>query len=245
MPQQPIHTTVDDDLAQIEKDIRQLKIEYEMYFAGGRKRPPADTQWRVDTMIKRYNDRSAEMNSGQRFHLTNLTSTYAKYQEMWRKKLMAKETGSTQRHYGSAARAIEAERARVQSEVQRNVREREALRNPRSAQAGARTRNRNRFRNHANARRRSRSPRRPIARPAPRPESHRSSKGSRKSPRTLRRPGRNPHTKRRRHQQPKPRRLRTLRQKKTEELQRKGGKEIGYSVGIENGKVKLKARIIR
>src|SRR5271155_2650734 len=106
----PAHNTVDDELAQIEKDIRQLKIEYEMYFAGGRKRPPADTQWRVDTMIKRYNDRSAEMNSGQRFHLTNLTSTYAKYQEMWRKKLISKETGSTQRHYGSAAPPLAAAR---------------------------------------------------------------------------------------------------------------------------------------
>jgi len=31
--------------------------------------------------------------------------------------------------------------------------------------------------------------------------------------------------------------------KKTEELQKKGGREVEYSVGIENGKVKLKARV--
>jgi len=40
--------TVDDDLNQIERDIRTLKIEYEQFFGGGRKRPPTDTQWRVD-----------------------------------------------------------------------------------------------------------------------------------------------------------------------------------------------------
>ena len=31
--------TVDEDLNQIERDIRTLKIEYEQFFGGGRKRP--------------------------------------------------------------------------------------------------------------------------------------------------------------------------------------------------------------
>ena len=241
MPQQPIHTSVDDDLAQIEKDIRQLKIEYEMYFAGGRKRPPADTQWRVDTMIKRYNDRSAEMNSGQRFHLTNLTSTYAKYQEMWRKKLMAKETGSTQRHYGSAARAIEAERARVQSEVQRNVREREALRNPRAAQpepeieidsattptpAAA-----------AEARAAQlRDQRRALNLTDPIKEVGKVRELYDVLVETRIRNGEGTNN-------PSLADFERFVKKKTEELQKKGGKEIEYSVGIENGKVKLKARM--
>jgi hypothetical protein len=239
----PAHNTVDDDLAQIEKDIRQLKIEYEMYFAGGRKRPPADTQWRVDTMIKRYNDRSAEMNSGQRFHLTNLTSTYAKYQEMWRKKLIAKETGSTQRHYGSAARAIAAERSRVQSEVQRNVREREALRNPRAAQPapepeieidGAT----------------------PVS-PAAAAEARADELRAQRRALNLTDPVKDIGKVRELYDVLVETRIRNgegtnnpsladferFVKKKTEELQKKGGKEIEYSVGIENGKVKLKARM--
>jgi hypothetical protein len=104
--------TVDDDLSQIERDIRTLKIEYEQYFGGGRPRPPSDTQWRVDTMIRRYNERTAELSFGQRFRLNNIQQTYAKYQDMWRKKLVQKETGAQQHHYGAAAKAIEAERAR-------------------------------------------------------------------------------------------------------------------------------------
>lgn len=236
----PAHTSVDDDLAQIEKDIRQLKIEYEMYFAGGRKRPPADTQWRVDTMIKRYNDRSAEMNSGQRFHLTNLTSTYAKYQEMWRKKLAAKETGSTQRHYGSAARAIEAERARVQAEAQKLMNER-----------------------HARLNRREVSPEPEIeidaVPPAAAAEARAAELREQRRAMNLSDPVREVGKVRELYDVLVETRIRNgegtnnpsladfekFVQKKTEELQRKGGREIGYSVGIENGKVKLKARIIR
>jgi hypothetical protein len=104
--------SIDDDLNQIERDLRTLKIEYEQYFGGGRKRPPADTQWRIETLIKRHSERSGDLNYGQRFRYNNLTQTYAKYQEIWRKKLVQKETGAQQRHFGAAAKAIEAERAR-------------------------------------------------------------------------------------------------------------------------------------
>ena len=103
---------IDDDLNQIERDVRMLKIEYEQFFGGGRSRPPTDTQWRVESLIRRWNERGAELNSGQRFRFNNLSQTYAKYQDIWRKKLMQKETGATQRHYGAAAKIMEAERKR-------------------------------------------------------------------------------------------------------------------------------------
>jgi hypothetical protein len=105
-------TTVDEDLTQIERDIRTLKIEYEQFFGGGRPRPPADTQWRVDTALRRTNEKLGELNFGQRFRLNNVSQTYAKYQDMWRKKLMQKEGGVAQHHFGAAAKAVEAERAR-------------------------------------------------------------------------------------------------------------------------------------
>jgi len=104
--------TIDEDLSQIERDIRTLKIEYEQFFGGGRPRPPADTQWRVDNLIRRYNERMGDLSFGQRFRFNNIAQTYAKYQDMWRKKLMQKETGAQQHHFGAAAKAIEAERKR-------------------------------------------------------------------------------------------------------------------------------------
>jgi hypothetical protein len=105
--------TIDEDLSQIERDIRTLKIEYDQFFGGGRPRPPADTQWRVESLMRRVGERTAELNSGQRFRYHNISQTYAKYVEMWRKKTLQKETGFSQRHFGAAAKAIEAERARA------------------------------------------------------------------------------------------------------------------------------------
>ena len=112
--------TTDEHLSQLEKDIRQLKIEYEQYFGGGRLRPPADLEWRIDTMMKRYSDRGAEMSYGQRFRYGNLAHLYSKYREIFRKRLKQKEEGIVQRHFGAAARAIEKERAHKRSAESRS-----------------------------------------------------------------------------------------------------------------------------
>jgi hypothetical protein len=105
--------TIDEEMSQLEKDIRQLKIEYDQYFGGGRKRPPTEIEWRIETIIKRYGERGGDMKFGQRFRYNNLTQTYAKYKDVFRKKLQQKEEGKVQRHFGAAAKAIEAERARA------------------------------------------------------------------------------------------------------------------------------------
>jgi hypothetical protein len=110
--------TIDEDLSQLEKDIRQLKIEYDMYFGGGRSRPPADTQWRAEQIVKRYSERGADMSNAQRFRFSNLSQTFMKYMEVWRKKLKQKEEGTVQRHYGAAARTIEAQRAKEVAEAE-------------------------------------------------------------------------------------------------------------------------------
>lgn len=107
--------TTDEDLSQLEKDIRQLKIEYEQYFGGGRARPPSDTEWRIELIIKRYADRTAEISFGQRFRYNNLAQTYAKYREIFRKRFQQREEGTVQRHFGAAAKAIEAERAKKEA----------------------------------------------------------------------------------------------------------------------------------
>ena len=107
----PPMATIDEELAGLERDIRQLKIEYDQYFGGGRKRPPTEIEWRIELVIKRYSERGGDLKYGQRFRLNNLTQTYAKYKDIFRKKTQQKEEGKIQRHFGAAAKAIEAERA--------------------------------------------------------------------------------------------------------------------------------------
>lgn len=108
--------TIDEELSQLERDIRTLKIEYEQYFGGGRKRPPTDTQWRVESVLHRYNERMGELKFAQRFRFNNLSQSYAKYCDMWRKKTVQKETGMQQQHFGAAAKAVEAQRVQAAAE---------------------------------------------------------------------------------------------------------------------------------
>jgi hypothetical protein len=113
--------TIDEELAQLERDIRQLKIEYDMFFGGGRKRPPSEIEWRIELLIKRYGERGGELKFAQRFRFNNLAQSYAKYKDVYRKRMAKREEGKVDRHFGAAAKAIEAERARKQAEAERNA----------------------------------------------------------------------------------------------------------------------------
>ena len=107
----PILDPIDEELNHFEHDIRKLKIEYEQFFGGGKKRPPADIEWRIDTMVKRHGDRGTDMNYAQRFRYSNLLQTYARYRDVFHKRMRRREEGNVQRHFGAAARAIATERA--------------------------------------------------------------------------------------------------------------------------------------
>jgi len=109
--------TINEELGQLERDIRQLKIEYDQFFGGGRKRPPTEIEWRIELVLKKYGERSGDMKYGQRFRYNNLTQTYAKYKDIFRKRMKQKEESTVQRHFGAAAKAIEAERAQKLAEA--------------------------------------------------------------------------------------------------------------------------------
>ena len=58
--------TMEDRLARLEEEIRRLKVEYDIYFNGGSKRPPYDTKLRVESQLKRLADDRA-LSFAQRF----------------------------------------------------------------------------------------------------------------------------------------------------------------------------------
>jgi hypothetical protein len=105
--------TTEEDLNQLERDIRMFKIEFEQYFGGGKKRPPSDTEWRIDLIMKRYSERGLNLNSGQRFRYSTLAMTYSKYRQMFHKRMKQREEGVVEHHFGAAAKALEADRARA------------------------------------------------------------------------------------------------------------------------------------
>lgn len=212
--------TIDEDLSQIERDIRTLKIEYEQFFGGGRPRPPADTQWRVDNLIRRYNERMGELTFAQRFRFNNLAQTYAKYNDMWRKKTVQKETGQQQHHFGAAARAIEAERARAAAS-------REAAAPPPELAKTGKS-------NGASARDAARA----FAMSFSNPENEKEKIGElyQKLIEARTETGEKAGA-------PSLKDFEKFVRQKTKDLQSKGGREVEYTVSIESGRVKLKARI--
>ncbi|MGH9686665.1 MAG: MXAN_5187 C-terminal domain-containing protein [Candidatus Acidiferrales bacterium] len=209
--------TIDEELSQLERDIRTLKIEYEQFFGGGRKRPPADTQWRADTLVRRYNERAGELTFAQRFRFNNLAQTYAKYCDMWRKKTMQKETGIEQHHFGAAAKAIEAERARKAAEW--------AAAHPESESNGKGGK-------HAATK--------PFAMSIvdPEREGGKVQELYRKLMEARDRTGESAGA-------PSLQDFERFVRQKTQSLKEKGGREVEYTVSVDAGRVKLKARVSR
>ena len=94
--------TVEEQLARLEEDVRRLKIEFDVYFNGGSKRPPYDTKNRVETIIKRLMDDRA-LSYAQRFQYNSLASRYNAFRELWRRTMQGREEG---RDPMAAARAM-------------------------------------------------------------------------------------------------------------------------------------------
>lgn len=98
--------TIDEELSKLDDNLRRLKIEYEVYFNGGSPRPPMDTVNRVEHAIKKYTSDASKLNFSQRFKFTQLVQKYAVNNDMWRKKLRAKEEGRGQ--FAGQQRRVEA-----------------------------------------------------------------------------------------------------------------------------------------
>ena len=84
--------TIEEELSLLEESVRRLKIEYDVYFGGGAKKPPADTEWRVQSIIKKYSD-GHRMNFSQRFKYNGIVQKYSLYNGLWQQKLRIKEEG--------------------------------------------------------------------------------------------------------------------------------------------------------
>jgi hypothetical protein len=84
--------TVDEELSLLEESVRRLKIEYDVYFGGGAKKPPADTEWRVQNLVKKYSD-GHRMSFAQRFKYNSILQKYSLFNALWQQKLKIKEEG--------------------------------------------------------------------------------------------------------------------------------------------------------
>jgi alkanesulfonate monooxygenase SsuD/methylene tetrahydromethanopterin reductase-like flavin-dependent oxidoreductase (luciferase family) len=84
--------TTDEELNQLETQLRRLKIEYEVFFSNPTKRPPTDIEWKVLALLRKFSD-GGRMSFSQRFRYNEMAQRYAIYSDLWRKKSRIREEG--------------------------------------------------------------------------------------------------------------------------------------------------------
>ena len=84
--------TIDEELTLLDSQLRRLKIEYEIYFSNPTKRPPTDIEWKVLSLLRKFSDGN-RMSFSQRFRYNELAQRYAIYSDLWRKKNRIREEG--------------------------------------------------------------------------------------------------------------------------------------------------------
>jgi hypothetical protein len=84
--------TTDEELTVLESQLRRLKIEYEVYFSNPTKKPPTDIEWKVLSLLRKFSD-GGRMSFSQRFRYNELAQRYAVYSDLWRKKARIREEG--------------------------------------------------------------------------------------------------------------------------------------------------------
>jgi len=99
--------TPDEQLTRLEEDIRRLRVEFDIFFNGGSKRPPYDTKGRVETLLKRLGD-DRTLTFAQRYRYNSLAARYNSFRELWRRTMQGREEGRD---------AVSAHRASVHPEA--------------------------------------------------------------------------------------------------------------------------------
>jgi hypothetical protein len=84
--------TIDEELTVLDTQLRRLKIEYEIYFSNPTKRPPTDIEWKVLSLLRKFSDGN-RMSFSQRFRYNEVAQRYAIYSDLWRKKNRIREEG--------------------------------------------------------------------------------------------------------------------------------------------------------
>src|SRR5512136_1666302 len=74
----------DEDLKNLEEWIRRLKIEYDIFFVGNRRKPPDELRQRVEKTVKRLAE-ATDMSLSQRFLYNTLIARFYVYRDHWRR----------------------------------------------------------------------------------------------------------------------------------------------------------------
>jgi hypothetical protein len=94
-----------EDLDRLEILIRQLQAKWDMFFAGVERKPPVELQGQVEVLVKRYSNAEIR-NNGERFRFQTLAARFTTFNELWQKRLRAREEGKVFGMHGLRAEQL-------------------------------------------------------------------------------------------------------------------------------------------
>jgi hypothetical protein len=89
---QDVSSTIQADIHRLESGLRQLKVQYDMFFNGALDREPHELRADIERLIKR-NSNSNIRKYAHRFHFNTLVSRYNSLSELWGRTLREREGG--------------------------------------------------------------------------------------------------------------------------------------------------------
>ena len=90
--QDVVSTELEADIVRLESGIRQLKIQYDMFFAGSVPKQPFELRNEIERIIRRHSVTPIRKYA-PRFHFNSLVSRFNSMSELWAKTLRALEEG--------------------------------------------------------------------------------------------------------------------------------------------------------
>ena len=94
--------TIQEDFDRIDVMLRQLQVKWDLFFNGAERKPPSELQGQVETLIKRLNNTEIR-NNGDRFRFQGLSARYTAFNELWQKRIRAREEGRAYGRHGIKA----------------------------------------------------------------------------------------------------------------------------------------------
>ncbi|NWG12895.1 MAG: hypothetical protein HXY20_05090 [Acidobacteria bacterium] len=83
----------EEDLNNLEDWLRRLKVEYDIFFNGHRKKPPDDLKMRVERLVKKLSE-AGDLSFQQRFRYNTLVARYCVFKDLWRRTLTERESAA-------------------------------------------------------------------------------------------------------------------------------------------------------
>ena len=96
-----------EDLDRLDVTLRQLQVKWDLFFNGAEKKPPSDLQTQVEALIRRHANVEIR-NNGDRFRYQGLSARFTTFNELWQKRLRAREEGKVFGVHGLRAEQLPA-----------------------------------------------------------------------------------------------------------------------------------------